>query len=263
MAAGEEFTQLDSAANDIWREAAGLWLDRTADLRDYFLYSAATSCDARGGGADLRRGPAWPCPVVSVRESGCERNAEFLPGQHRGGAVVVSMPSLLIARAIWRFFKRLFRGEGICCQKATWGSLALAARAQARFPWLALAVPALARLAPRSRAIDGELAHGVHSMTLAANPESIRGGFDIPVALIVYNRPEFTRQIIAALRPACPRHILIIADGPNLERSGDDTRCQQVRAAVAEIDWPCEVELNAADNNLVIPPRGRFIYALV
>jgi hypothetical protein len=87
-------------------------------------------------------------------------------------------------------------------------------------------------------------------MTLAANPESIRGGFDIPVALIVYNRPEFTRRLIAALRPACPRHILIIADGPNLERSGDDTRCQQVRAAVAEIDWPCEVELNAADNNL-------------
>jgi hypothetical protein len=35
-------------------------------------------------------------------------------------------------------------------------------------------------------------------MTLAANPESIRGGFDIPVALIVYNRSEFTRRLIAA-----------------------------------------------------------------
>ena len=62
--AAEEFTQFNTAANDIWREAAGLWLDRTADLRDYFLYSAGTSCDARGGGADLpvKARPCVPIP---------------------------------------------------------------------------------------------------------------------------------------------------------------------------------------------------------
>src|SRR5262249_13258656 len=72
--------------------------------------------------------------------------------------------------------------------------------------------------------------------------------FDVPVALIVYNRPEFTRQLIAALRLVCPRHVLVVADAPS--RAGDDIRCQQVSAAVSEIDWSCEIEVNVADNHL-------------
>src|SRR5262249_37926930 len=72
--------------------------------------------------------------------------------------------------------------------------------------------------------------------------------FDVPVALIVYNRPEFTRQVMAALRLVCPRHVLVVADAPS--RAGDDIRCQQVSAAVSEIDWSCEIEVNVADNHL-------------
>ena len=58
-----EFTQLDTAAVDIWSDAAGLWLDRTADLRDYF-FNPQSSCDARGGGADLavKAPPCVPSP---------------------------------------------------------------------------------------------------------------------------------------------------------------------------------------------------------
>jgi hypothetical protein len=74
--------------------------------------------------------------------------------------------------------------------------------------------------------------------------------FDVPVAFIVYNRPEFTRQLIAALRLVCPRHVLVVADAPNPSRAGDDIRCQQVSAAVSEIDCSCEIEVNVADNHL-------------
>lgn len=61
--AAQEFTQLGQAADDIWSDAAGLWLDRTADLRDYF-FNAQSTCDARGGGADLavKAPPCVPTP---------------------------------------------------------------------------------------------------------------------------------------------------------------------------------------------------------
>jgi hypothetical protein len=57
-----QFTQLGTAANDIWSDAAGMWLDRNADLRDYFMM-AGQSSNARGGGADLAvKAPIAPPP---------------------------------------------------------------------------------------------------------------------------------------------------------------------------------------------------------
>ena len=61
-----EFTQLGTAANDIWSDAAGMWLDRNADLRDYF-FMAGSSSNARGGGADLAvKAPIAPPPPAGV-----------------------------------------------------------------------------------------------------------------------------------------------------------------------------------------------------
>lgn len=74
--------------------------------------------------------------------------------------------------------------------------------------------------------------------------------FNIPVALCLYNRPDFVRKLIAALRAVCPGHILIVADGPNSDRPTDALRCQQARTAIDEIDWPCEIEWNVAETNL-------------
>ena len=86
-------------------------------------------------------------------------------------------------------------------------------------------------------------------MTLADQPSSIEE-FETPVALGIYNRPEFVRRLVAALRPVRPRHIFVFADGPNPDRPNDDVRCQKARAAVGEIDWPCKVEWNVASANL-------------
>ena len=61
-----EFTQLGTAANDIWSDAAGMWLDRNADLRDYF-FMAGSNPNARGGGADLAvKAPIAPPPPAGV-----------------------------------------------------------------------------------------------------------------------------------------------------------------------------------------------------
>ena len=65
---------------------------------------------------------------------------------------------------------------------------------------------------------------------------------DTPVVLIVFNRPEPTRRVFEAIAKARPSRLLIIADGPRVDRPGESDLCAEVRRVVAKIDWPCKVE---------------------
>jgi hypothetical protein len=69
-----------------------------------------------------------------------------------------------------------------------------------------------------------------------------------PVALIVFNRPQLTRTVFAAIARAKPRKLLLVADGPR--SSGEAEDCAQARAVADEVDWDCEVMTNFADENL-------------
>jgi hypothetical protein len=71
-----------------------------------------------------------------------------------------------------------------------------------------------------------------------------------PIAYIIFNRPRQTAQTFAAIRAQKPRHLLIIADGPRKNHPTDIERCQETRAIVNDIDWPCHVQLNYSDENL-------------
>lgn len=73
---------------------------------------------------------------------------------------------------------------------------------------------------------------------------------ETPVALIVFNRPETTRRVFAAIRETRPSRLLLIADGPRSDRSGEAERCDEVRQIVSAVDWPCKVETNFAGENL-------------
>ena len=73
---------------------------------------------------------------------------------------------------------------------------------------------------------------------------------DTPVALILFNRPEVTARVFAAIRAAAPRRLLLIADGPRADRPGEAELCRATRAAVEAVDWPCTVERNFSDVNL-------------
>lgn len=74
---------------------------------------------------------------------------------------------------------------------------------------------------------------------------------ETPVALIVFNRPELTLQVISVLRRIEPKHLLIIADGPRSNVESDLKRCQAVRQLIDEkIDWNCRVDKNYSDINL-------------
>lgn len=71
-----------------------------------------------------------------------------------------------------------------------------------------------------------------------------------PVAYVVFNRPRHTLETFAAIRAYRPSQLFIIADGPRASHTADIERCREVRRIVSEIDWPCEVHRNLAEDNL-------------
>ncbi len=78
---------------------------------------------------------------------------------------------------------------------------------------------------------------------------------DISIAYIVFNRPRHTRETFLAIRAARPARLFIIADGPRPGHPTDEERCSAVREIVSQIDWPCEVQRNYADQNLGLKKR--------
>jgi len=71
-----------------------------------------------------------------------------------------------------------------------------------------------------------------------------------PVTFIVFNRPEPTRRVFAAIAAARPSRLLIIADGPRADRKGESQLCDEVRKIVSDVHWPCKVETNFSEENL-------------
>jgi hypothetical protein len=75
-------------------------------------------------------------------------------------------------------------------------------------------------------------------------------GFDTPVALFGFNRPEPTRSVFNVIRQVRPKRLFFVADGPRGHVQGEAEKCQAVRAIAKEVDWDCVVETNFSDQNL-------------
>ena len=75
-------------------------------------------------------------------------------------------------------------------------------------------------------------------------------GLKTPVAFLVFNRPDTTTQVFAAIRAAQPETLLLVADGPRPERLGETDACARVRKIIGQVDWPCRVMQNYSDVNL-------------
>ena len=71
-----------------------------------------------------------------------------------------------------------------------------------------------------------------------------------PIAMLVFNRPVPTLRVFDAVRAARPSKLLVVADGPRHDRSGEAQLCSETRAIFEKIDWPCEVLTNYAQYNL-------------
>src|SRR6267142_406558 len=71
-----------------------------------------------------------------------------------------------------------------------------------------------------------------------------------PITFIIFNRPDTTARVFAEIARAKPPKLLIVADGPRVDRMGEAERCAQTRAVVERIDWNCEVLTNYSSVNL-------------
>jgi hypothetical protein len=70
------------------------------------------------------------------------------------------------------------------------------------------------------------------------------------VLFLVFNRPETTKKVFAAIRAAKPPKLYIAADGPRSDRPSDKEACEEVRAIATAVDWPCEVKTLFREHNL-------------
>ncbi|MDP9316967.1 MAG: glycosyltransferase family 2 protein [Chloroflexota bacterium] len=71
-----------------------------------------------------------------------------------------------------------------------------------------------------------------------------------PIAFFIFNRPDTTARVFDAIRKARPTKLLVVADGPRPDRRGEEEVCAATRAAIEDVDWPCEVLTNYSEFNL-------------
>lgn len=74
--------------------------------------------------------------------------------------------------------------------------------------------------------------------------------FDIPVLMLVFNRPELTSRVFEAVRSVKLDKLFISADGPRADNPCDQSLCAQTRSIFDKIDWKCDVHLRYNDSNL-------------
>lgn len=79
--------------------------------------------------------------------------------------------------------------------------------------------------------------------------------FCVPVAFIIFNRPELTERVFQEIRRLKPQMLLVVADGPRSGKQGEAERCAATRTVIDQVDWPCTVLKNYSDANLGC--RGR------
>lgn len=73
--------------------------------------------------------------------------------------------------------------------------------------------------------------------------------FDIPIAVVVFNRPDVTRKQFELLRSLQPKELLVISDAAR-EGRNEEEKVAAVRAVFDEVDWDCKVYRDFAEKNM-------------
>lgn len=73
---------------------------------------------------------------------------------------------------------------------------------------------------------------------------------DVPVLLMIFNRPETTEKVFNAIKKERPKRLFVAADGPRVNKPGEVERCMEVRKIATAVDWDCEVKTLFREKNL-------------
>lgn len=74
--------------------------------------------------------------------------------------------------------------------------------------------------------------------------------FPIPVAFIIFNRPDVTLRTFSEIAKIKPAKLLVIGDGPRSSIPEEKKKVLDTRAILAQVDWDCEVLTNFSEENL-------------
>jgi hypothetical protein len=70
------------------------------------------------------------------------------------------------------------------------------------------------------------------------------------VLFLIFNRPDTTARVFAAIRNARPERFYVAADGPREGRPTEAEQCRATREIVTAIDWECELHTLFREQNL-------------
>ncbi len=73
--------------------------------------------------------------------------------------------------------------------------------------------------------------------------------FEVPVLLIVFNRPQAAQKVFNELKKIRPKQLFVAADGPRPDKPDEVLKCEATREIFKQIDWPCELKTLFRDKN--------------
>ncbi len=85
---------------------------------------------------------------------------------------------------------------------------------------------------------------------LAAPIPRDKSQFATPILLLVFNRPETTREVVASIRSVRPLHLYVAGDGPRANVKEDEESCAAARQIATKTDWDCSVHTLFREVNL-------------
>lgn len=79
--------------------------------------------------------------------------------------------------------------------------------------------------------------------------------YEIPIAFFIWRRPELTEKVFARISEIKPNTLIIIADGYQDDDLENKAKCLATRQVVSQIDWPCNVHRQYADQHIGLQNR--------
>jgi hypothetical protein len=73
--------------------------------------------------------------------------------------------------------------------------------------------------------------------------------YEIPILLIVFNRPDTTIEVFNCIKKMKPKKLYIALDGPRDYKIGEERLCNEVRLITEDVDWNCQVFYNFNSTN--------------
>lgn len=71
-----------------------------------------------------------------------------------------------------------------------------------------------------------------------------------PILFLIFNRPDTTIRVFEKIAQQQPLKLYVAADGPRINKTGEENLCLETRTIIEKINWPCKVKKLYRKENL-------------